>query len=150
MKKKRKTKKIVLLVLLLLVAVGIGAVVILGPQKQQEAISMLTSTKNQEAYRGTIRLTTEGSGMIEAANETAVTADHTVKVEKTVAEVGDLIAAGDVIARLDQDSIEDQIDMLESQLSEVNNAISAMDKSGSSTLTSPVTGRVKRFFAKED
>lgn len=150
MRKKRKTKKVVILVLLLLVAGVIGAVVILGPQKQQEAISMLTSTKNQEAYRGTIRLTTEGSGMIEAANETAVTADHTVKVEKTVAEVGDLITVGDVIARLDQDSIEDQIDALESQLSEVNNAISAMDKSGSSTLASPVSGRVKRIFAKED
>lgn len=150
MKKKRKTKKIVLLVLLLLVAVGIGAVVILGPKTQQEAVSMLTSTKNQEVYRGSIRLTTEGNGMIEAANETAVTAEYTLKVEKTVAEVGDLVAEGDVIATLDQDSIKDQIAAQETQLSEVNNAISAMDKSGSSTLTAPVSGRVKRIFAKED
>lgn len=150
MKKKRKSRKILFLILLLLVAGAVGAVLFFGPKAQEEAASMLTSTRNQAAYRGPIRLTTEGSGLIEAANEQAVTAEYTLKIEKTEAEVGDLVAAGDVIAWLDQDSIEDQIEAAEGQLSEVNSAISSMDRSGSSTLTAPVTGRVKRIFAKED
>jgi multidrug resistance efflux pump len=55
-----------------------------------------------------------------------------------------------VIAVLDRDSIEDQIEQEEEQLSQVNSAISNADRSGSSSLTSPISGRVKRIFAKED
>lgn len=150
MKKKRKIRKVLFVILLLLVAGIIGAMMLIGPKVQKEAVSMLTSTKNQEAYRGPIRLTTEGNGLIEAAEETAVTADYSLKISTTEVEAGDLVTAGDVIAVLDQDSIKDQILSAENQLSEVNNMISSMDRSGSSTLTSPIAGRVKRIFAKED
>lgn len=150
MKKKRKIRKVLFVILLLLVAGTIGAMMLIGPKVQKKAVSMLTSTKNQEAYRGPIRLTTEGNGLIEAAEETSVTADYSVKVKTIEVETGDLVAADDVIAVLDPESIKDQILSVEKQLSEVNSMISSMDRSGSSTLTSPIAGRVKRIFAKED
>lgn len=149
MKKKKRWKKVILVLLILLVLAAAAAVMLLGPGTQ-EAVSMMTNETTQEAYLGTIRLTTEGNGSIEAAKETPVTAEYTMKISTTVAEDGDVIEAGDVIAEIDRDSLQEQIALLESQLSEINTAISATDRSGSSTLTSPVAGRVKRIFAKED
>lgn len=149
MKKKKRWKKVILLILLLVAAAG-AIVVGMGKKRQNAAMNRMVNVSTQEAYRGTIRLTTEGNGLIEAADETTVTAEYTLKIKQTAAENGDQIQEGDVIAEIDKDSVKEQIDLLENQLSEVNSAISSMDRSGSSSLTSPVAGRVKRIFAKED
>ena len=148
-KKKSRVRKIVLPVLLVLVIAG-AALFFLRHRGQTPAGSPLAANTTVEAaHPGTIRITTEGNGSIEAAQETPVAADYTLKIDTVEAENGDVVSEGDVLATLDADSIDDQIDAYESQLSEVNSAISGADRSGSDSLTAPVSGRVKRIFARE-
>ncbi len=150
MKKKRKTRRLFLILLiLLLVLAALAAVSVLAGKKGTSAL-LPSNITTEQAHIGTIRLTTEGSGFIEPADDVLVSSDYTMKIDTVEAENGDIVAAGDVIATVDQDSLDDQISLLEDQLSEINSSISGLDDSGSSSLTSPVTGRIKRIFARPD
>lgn len=145
-KKRKKSKKVV--ILLLLVAVIAAAAFFLLRGKKQERNLLSANVRQEEVVRGDIRIITEGNGSIEAADEVTVAADNTLTIDTVEVENGDVVSEGDVIATVDEDSIAARIGELETQLSELNAAISAMDKSGSSSLTSPVSGRVKRIYAK--
>ncbi len=159
MKKKTNWGRRILIIVIIIVIVAAVAVFILrsrntgGVSEGSESTgfglsSVTTTTETQAAYRGTIRISTEGSGSIEAANEEQVTADYSLKVDKVDVEVGDTVAKGDVIATLDTDSIEDQISLLQQSLTEVDSTIATLDDSGSSSVTAPVSGRIKRIYAK--
>lgn len=149
MKKKKKSWKGKGLVLVLLAA-AVGAGLYLHARKKETENRLPENMRIEEAARGTIRITTEGSGSIEAADEYPVLAEYTLKIDTVKAENGDVVQEGDVLATVDEDSVKEQISLLENSLSELNAAISTSDRSGSSSLTSPISGRVKRIFAKED
>ncbi len=149
MRKKKKRWKIIWLVLVLLLLAG-GAGLYLHTRKEDAQGRMPENMRIEEAVRGTIRITTEGNGSIEAADEHPVLAKYTLKIDTVKAENGDVVQGGDVLATVDEDSVKEQIALLENDLSELNSAISMSDRSGSSSLTSPVAGRVKRIFAKAD
>ncbi len=149
MKKKKKRWKIGWLVLVLLL-VAVGAGLYLRSQKEDTQNRLPENMKIEEVTRGTIRITTEGNGSIEAADEHPVQAEYTLKIDTVKAENGDVVQEGDVLATVDEDSVKEQISLLENNLSELNSAISMSDRSGSSSLASPISGRVKRIFAKED
>ncbi len=147
-KKKKKWKGKVLVLVLLLAAAGAGIYLYTHKEEREDPFS--ANMRTEEVTRGTIRITTEGSGSIEAAEEFPVSADYTLKIDHVEVENGDVVQAGDVLATVDADSVKAQITQLESSLSELDTAINMADHSGSSSLTSPVSGRVKRIFAKED
>ncbi len=149
MKKKKKRWKIKGLVLVLLLA-AVGAGLYLHSRKKDTQDRLPENMRTEAVTRGTIRITTEGNGSIEAADEYPVSAKYTLKIDTVEAENGDVVQEGDVLATVDEDSVKEQIALLENNLSELNAAISASDRSGSSSLTSPISGRVKRIFAKED
>lgn len=150
MKKKRKIRRLflVLLIIVLLLA-ALAAVSVLTRKKEGSAL-LPSNITTEQAHIGTIRLTTEGNGFIEPADDVLVSSDYTMKIDTVEVENGDIVAAGDVIATVDPDSLDEQISQLENQLSEINSSISGLDDSGSSDLTSPVTGRIKRIFARPD
>ena len=87
--------------------------------------------------------------MLEPEKEITVTADNTMTISSVTARVGDTVAEGDVIAAVDVDSVEEQIDSLNNRLNEVDEAIANTSREGSSSLTSPVSGRVRRIFIDE-
>ncbi len=149
--KKKKKGRIILLIVLIAAVIAIVLAVMSRKNSQGGTASgfSTTTTETKDAYIGSIEVITEGNGSIEAADETRVTADYSLKIDHVEAETGDTVAEGDLIATLDQDSIENQIDILEQELSEVNSSIFALDKSGSSSLTTPISGRVKRIYVKE-
>ncbi len=99
--------------------------------------------------RGTILRTTEGNGAIEAADTRTAEAPFDLKVSEVKAENGDLLKEGDLIATLDTDSIQEQIDIRTGKISELNTSIRRLDKSGSEDLDSPISGRIKRIFVEE-
>ncbi|MCD8012580.1 MAG: efflux RND transporter periplasmic adaptor subunit [Lachnospiraceae bacterium] len=142
-KGKKRWLKRVLIVLLAVAVLFVAAFFILSSRT-----STTTSLNTATAYIGSIQVGTEGSGTIEAAEETLVLAEYTLKIDSVEAEDGDTVEEGDVIATINQDSIQEQIDLLVEELSTVDDSISSASTSGSSSLTSPIAGRVKRIYAK--
>ncbi len=146
-KKKRKLLKILILIAVLLLAAGALLWLRMRGGNRESALS--ANVRVQDVTRGTIRITTEGNGSIEAADERPVEAKYTLKIGTVEAENGDVVREGDVIATVDRDSVKAQISQLESSLSDLNAAIRSADRSGSSSLTSPIAGRVRRIFVHE-
>lgn len=150
MKKKKKKWKVRVLVIVLLLVLAAGGLYVLKLRRDGAEGQLPANMSIEEVTRGTIRITTEGNGSIEAAEEIPAAAEYTLKIDTVEVEDGDVVAQGDVVATVDRDSVKEQITAMESQLSDINSAISAMDRSGSSSLSAPVSGRVKRIFVKPD
>ncbi len=158
-KKKGKTRRRVIIIVVVVVVVILLAALLMMRRRNNSsdsggAASFLpfstTSTKAEEAYIGDISIVTEGEGSIEPVEELPVDADYMLKIDHVEVDVGDTVSEGDTIATVDRDSIQDQIDLYEQQLAEMNSNIANTEKDGSSTLTSPVSGRVKRIYVKSD
>lgn len=157
MKGKRKKNHPVLktLFILLLIAAALAAVMIWrqrssGAGSSREDQMLVPKESTAVVTRQDIRQTTEGSGILEAGSEVTDVSSWSVTISHVEAEVGDSISAGDLIADIDLSSIDAQISRLEGSLQEVNRSISSVSKSGSSSLSAPVSGRVRRIFVEED
>ena len=163
MKKRRKKK--VWPVILIIVIVAAAAAIIFASWKAgkislpfvgayqgaaQKDTAQISSLEKADAQIGSIKVTTQGSGSVEAASSRAVTLDYDGKLEKITVEQGDMVSAGDVLAVYDFDSIDDAVDLKKKELSEIDQQIAQTDKSGSENITAPVYGRVKRIYAEED
>ncbi len=152
--KKSKTGIIIVVILLALLAAAAwlyrsGWISIPLPEKRNEAAA-IDESKLKTVYTGTIRLTTEGNGTIEPENKKTEAADYTVEISHVEVENGDVVKEGDLIAEIDSDSVEDRISEIEAEIEDLNQSIKDMSKGGSQTIASPVPGRVKRIFVKED
>ncbi len=119
-----------------------------GSSSQASAM-LQTHDSTAEVTVGSIDRTVEGNGSIEAASTVTVTAEDALLVSSVTAEKGDVLEAGDEIAKLDEDSIDDLIDAKQQELNERNTSIAQSGKDGSDYISAPVSGRVKRIFAKE-
>ena len=142
--------RIVLLLVLGAAAIGAGWWY-QNRQKEQtpDTDPMLAAQESSaKVTRGPIRITTEGSGQVEPAQKTTVNSSFAVKIDKVEAEAGEKVAAGDVIATIDEQSVKDQILALEQQLADADSALNTASQGGSSSLTAPVSGRIKRIFVK--
>lgn len=146
-RKKRRKWPFVLLILLLVLAGG-GYVLLRMGKAQLEAVSRTLTTES--VTRGPISVTTEGSGSVEAASTRAMALEYDGKLETIYVERGDQVKAGDELAVYDKEALDTVIESKEAELDQLNTAIATTDDAGSSTITAPVSGRVKRIFASVD
>ncbi|MDO5345485.1 MAG: efflux RND transporter periplasmic adaptor subunit [Lachnospiraceae bacterium] len=141
-KKKRKKWPLVLIILLILAA---AAFLLLSGKKKQESKAGETTTAS--VIRGTLEVTTEGSGAVEAASTKAVALEYDGKLETIYAETGDQVSVGDVLAVYDTEALDHVVEQKEEELSQLNASIASTADEGSSSITAPVSGRVKRIYA---
>ena len=156
MKKKRRRRIVrwIILLIILIAAAGVYTAYRLHPELFPMIGTAGGENAEQEitkeaAYFGTITVTTEGNGIIEPADTETVVSDYTVEIASVEVEAGDTVAAGDLIAKINLDSVGDRIDETKAEISDLNSQIRSMDRSGSSSVTAPVSGRVKRIFVQE-
>ena len=147
-KRKRKKWPIVLAVLLLLLVAVIAFFVMSGGKQQME--SRMTKVTTESAFIGSISVTTEGSGFVEAASTKALALEYDGKLDTIYVEKGDQVKQGDVLAVYDTDALDAVVEQKENELEQINSAIATTDDSGSGVITAPVTGRVKRIYAAVD
>ncbi|MDO5423488.1 MAG: HlyD family efflux transporter periplasmic adaptor subunit [Eubacteriales bacterium] len=145
-RKKRKWPIVVAILVLLLLA-AILSLFILG-RKATTAIQ--NSVTTEAVFTGSISVTTEGSGSVEAASTKALALEYDGKLETIYVEKGDQVQPGDVLAIYDTDALDSVIEAKEAELEQLNSTIVATDDSGSTSITAPVTGRVKRIYASTD
>ena len=143
--KMKKHKKLTAVLLALFVAVGVfsGRLVLTKKAKGEEQI------QTQKAAKGTIKKTVEGSGSVASAATQTVSFSSDVTVQSIKKKDGASVKKGDTIAVLNSSSLEDSISSLESQISSLESTLSQGTESASSTISSKVSGRVKRIYAKE-
>ena len=146
MKEKKKRKKWpVILVLVLILGAAAAAMLLFGMKKKNE--NNVESMATTSVTRGSIAVTTEGSGAVEAASTKAIALEYEGKLETIYVETGDQVAVRDVLAVYDADALDSVVEQKEGELSQLNASIASTDDAGSSTITAPVSGRVKRIYA---
>lgn len=100
--KKRKKWWIVALVIVVAV-LGFGGYTLYQGAAQQNAVLAAESSEQETAIveRGTLRMTVDGSGSLSPDQEVPVSFASGGDVVEVLVEVGDVVEAGDVLARLD-------------------------------------------------
>ncbi len=136
------------------VCVIVLAVVIIAalPSQDRTADSV---TVNEEVLSGEvsdaeISVTLSGAGTLTEEEGIAVTIPDIVKVECYYAENGDVVAAGDRIARVNADSVDVSIAELQQVMDELDGQLYEESlREADENITASVSGRVKMIYAQE-
>jgi HlyD family secretion protein len=97
-----KTRKIWILILVVLCIAAGGAGYYYWSQKNASTASTTDSYKTTQVKRGSITLSTSGSGTLSASQESSLSFPIDGKVAKLTVQVGDQVKEGQVLAELDQ------------------------------------------------
>lgn len=120
LRKKRARKRAIRAAGLLTLAAALGAltvcVVLPGMSGGQDAEEPQTQKQTAAAALGTIEKTVFGSGEVQSASQPGVYAQTDGKVAEYLVEVGDSVKAGDVVAKLENDELDAEIEQLEYDL----------------------------------
>ncbi len=98
-----KKKWWIIVLVLALAGAGYGGYSLYGRLTAQKNVAVAAEVKEETAVvkRGALRMTVEGSGNLAPNQELAVAFTSGGKVTEVLVEVGDVVKAGDVLARLD-------------------------------------------------
>ena len=149
-KRKKRWWLLILPLLLIIGAVGFWLakgrpdLSVPGTGSKQEALP------TAEVVTGSIEVITEGSGSVEAATVNNISLKYGGKFSSILVEEGDQVSEGQILAEYDPDSLDTVIKTKEDELDELNSNISSQSRAGSSSITSPVSGRIKKIYAEED
>ena len=100
MRKKRKLKKFLVIPVVLVLAAA--AILLLRRGKKEGSSILPANITTEEAHIGTIRLTTEGNGSIEPADDVLITSDYTMRIGTVEVENGTLLAFGSANPRTEE------------------------------------------------
>lgn len=100
--------------------------------------------------KGEIEVITEGIGVVETKESIQEVVDYNVKVKMLYKKNGEQAAAGEAIAEFESIITDESISQLETQLSDVDSQLSYSSKSGSTSVKSPVAGRIKRINVEKE
>lgn len=143
-----KKKRLIIAVVVILILAAAALMLLRGSGRAKKDTTANVTT--EAAFTGSIAVTTEGSGYVEAASTKALALEYDGKLEKIYVEKGDQVTAGETLAVYDTDALDTVIEQKETELEEIENAIAQTDDSGSAVITAPVSGRVKRIYASAD
>lgn len=127
-----------------LIAWGVHAV-----KNMAEAMTEAMSSNTETVQKGLIEVITEGTGVVETADAHSRNVDYNVTLSRLYKENGEAVKAGEVIAEFQGAALEESISALEQELDSLDSQLRYTTKEESSTVTAPVSGRVKRIFAAE-
>jgi len=145
-KSAKKTKK--KWIILGVIAVIVVAAFLFIRGQMQGMRTMATTNTTATANIGDIEVTTEGNGTVEPKNSYGVDMIYDSKIVDIFKENGDFVEEGEAILSVESSGIDDRIAILEAELADYDSQISSTDSSGSSYISSTVTGRVKRIYVE--
>ena len=118
LRKKRARKRAVRTAVFLAAALGAAAAFVILPQMNGEAADNAPQTEKRiaTATLGTIEKTVFGLGEVQPASQPGVYARTDGTLAAYTVEVGDSVKAGDIVARLENDELDADIEQLEYDL----------------------------------
>ena len=150
--KRRKRRRIIITVvvlLLVLLAGGAAAVFYLRARVNSQFSASTAEVKSFQAITGQISANASGSGSLSYTDFEEVGIPSGVTVDEILVSAGDTLTAGDVIARVDTNSVMSALADVQTQLEELDDQISEAKKdSVNSYISTSVSGRVKRVYAQ--
>lgn len=150
-KKQRRRKR--LRRVIIIVAVIFAALVMVVSHLRKNVDARFAATqKDVQSYTvapGTIHTLVSGSGVLEQVDEEDVTVPAGVEVDEVIAEAGDTVSKGDLLAKVDMASVVDTLSDTQDQIKTLDKKInSAKSDTASTSVTTSVGGRVKKIYAK--
>lgn len=149
MSRKKKSKKRIVILAVVIVIAALG---VLGYFRMRDSMAELAKTTYDivDVEKGTIEVKVKGAGTVEPISDETVYVSAAGEVKEVLFENGDTVNAGDVIAVLTSDALQNEKDSLKQQIDETDQSIlTARSTTGSKSVMSPVKGVVKAVYAKE-
>lgn len=148
-KKKRFPWKVVIIVVIVVAVLGGAAIFAFGRPKVSANATQNFSVST--VTRGDISVTVHGSGSLEPMDSTNVYVQQAGTVDQLNLDNGDVVKAGQVLAVLRDDSLNDQIDTLKEAIVTQDATIAGLSRgnTGVKKLTAPVDSRVKAIYTAE-
>ncbi len=147
-KRKKRGRWIWLLVILAVLVAGIILVMNNVARQAQAVAAALTSQEQTHTVaRGTLEKTITASGMLSAADEQLIKLPDGLLVEEVLVTAGEAVAAGQPLARLNADSVGEQLAYLAKKVAEEDVRLATPGNNDS--IKSPSKGRVKYLPVEE-
>ena len=151
--KKKRRNKIIRTVVILIVIVAIALVATVSILRKNVEAKFAAGVAEIQEYAvktGTIHTVVDGSGILTEEDVETIDVPAGVTVTEVIAEAGDTVSKGDLIATVDMATVMTTLSSLQDQLDTLDKSISdAKGDEVSSYIKSGVSGRVKRIFAEK-
>ncbi|MDO4492421.1 MAG: HlyD family efflux transporter periplasmic adaptor subunit [Clostridia bacterium] len=119
-----------------------------GCAEKKPAAEVVAEQNTYTIGRGDLAVTITGSGRLKAEDEEELRIPAGIEVDAVLAETGDAVKAGDVLAVLDTASLERRAAELSGELAQLDMQI-AFRGNNVTTVKAPVRGRIKYIPAQE-
>ncbi len=150
--KKQRRRKRLRRVIIIVAVIFVALVMVVSHLRKNVDARFAATQKDVQSYTvapGTIHTLVSGSGVLEQVDEEEVTVPAGVEVDEVVAEAGDAVAKGDLLAKVEMASVVDTLSSTQDQIKTLDKKInSAKSDTASTSVTTSVGGRVKKIYAK--
>ncbi|MBP3684937.1 MAG: HlyD family efflux transporter periplasmic adaptor subunit [Oscillospiraceae bacterium] len=151
--KKRRRNKIIRTVVILIAVIAVilvAAVILLRKNVEARFASAAAEVQEYTVSTGTIHTIVTGSGILTEEDVETIDVPAGVEITELVAEAGDTVSEGDLIATVDMATVMTTLSSLQEQLDDLDEQISdAKGDEVSSYIRAGVTGRLKRIFGEK-
>ena len=151
-KKRRRNKIIrtVVIIIVILAIILVAAVSILRKNVEARFAAGVAEIQEYAVKTGTIHTVVDGSGILAEEDVETIDVPAGVEVTEVIAEAGDTVSKGDLIATVDMATVMTTLSSLQDQLDDLDKAISdAKGDEVSSYIKAGVSGRIKKLYAEK-
>lgn len=152
-KKKRRNKIIrtVVIVLAVIAAALVTAVILLRKSVDNRFAAKTAEVQEYTVQTGTIHTIVTGSGILLEDDLETIEIPAGVEITEVLAEAGDTVSQGDLLATVDMATVMTALSDLQDQMDDLDDEIAdAKGDEVSAYIRAGVSGRVKRIFAEKD
>ena len=150
-KKQRRHRVVRTVVLVIMVIAVILVLLVLSLRRsvEQRFAAAEKEVLTYEVAPGTIHALVSGSGLLEQEDTEKITVPAGVSVDEVIAEAGDSVQTGDLLAKVDMASVMNALSQTQEQLKTLDKRIrEAKDDTAANRITAGVSGRLKKVFAE--
>ena len=151
-KKRRRNKIIrtVVIIIVILAIILVAAVSILRKNVEARFAAGVAEIQEYAVKTGTIHTVVDGSGILAEEDVETIDVPAGVEITEVIAEAGDTVSKGDLIATVDMATVMTTLSSLQEQLDDLDKAISdAKGDEVSSYIKAGVSGRIKKLYAEK-
>lgn len=150
--KKQRRRRIVGTVVLVIAVIAVILVLLVLSLRRSVEQRFAAAEKEVLTYEvapGTIHALVSGSGLLEQEDTEKITVPAGVSVDEVIAEAGDSVQTGDLLAKVDMASVMNALSQTQEQLKTLDKSIrEAKDDTAANRITAGVSGRLKKVFAE--